>query len=61
MRMQGPNLASDIESLGHYAVDKSERRLALDVCLAGRWIEADIVKIEREDSDSWHGWRMWEK
>jgi hypothetical protein len=59
--MTGPNLVSDIESLGHTAGDKAERRLALDACLTGQWIEAEIVKIEREDSTNWNGWRMWEK
>ncbi len=59
--MTGPYLVSDIESLGHTAGDKRERKLALDLCLTGQWIAADIVKIEREDSTNWNGWRMWEK
>lgn len=59
--MTGPYLASDIETLGHLAADKKERRLALDSCLTGRWSDEDIEKLEREDSSNWNGWRMWGK
>lgn len=55
------SLKSDIEILGHVANDKSERRLALDTCLTGSWFSADILKLEREDSSNWNGWRMFEK
>jgi len=50
---------SDDESLGHSAKNKAERRKALQACLAGRWKNKDIGRLERVDEPSFHGWVAW--
>ena len=49
----------DIASIGRNAKARAERRLALDWCLAHRWVNADIGRLERVDAANWHGWKMW--
>lgn len=57
---QSPKECSDIESINRNAKNKAERRLALKWCLANRWPNADIGRLERVDSETWHGWVMWD-
>jgi hypothetical protein len=45
--------------LGRPAKDRAERRAALDWCLNNVWAAADIGRVERVDTDQFHGWRMW--
>lgn len=50
---------SDTASIGRNAQNAADRRLALDACLNGRWVNADIGRLERMDTATWHGWLMW--
>lgn len=54
-----PDAIEDIFSINKNAENASERRLALEVCLNGRWRNEDIGQLERVDTSIWHGWRMW--
>jgi hypothetical protein len=57
--MPPPEPVSDIASIGKDADKKDDRRLALDTCLNGVWLNADIGQLERVDTLDWHGWKMW--
>ncbi len=50
---------SDRSSINRDAANASDRRLALQACLNGRWASADIGRLERVDNDNYHGWLMW--
>ena len=54
-----PDEIDDIASIGRDALNALDRRLALDTCLTGSWVNADIGQLERVDTAAWHGWRMW--
>ena len=41
------------------AANKAERRQALDFCLNQRWTHVDIGRLERVDTETEAGWRMW--
>ena len=56
---ENPASISDIASIGHKAQNKVERRLALEACLNGQWINRDIGRLERVDSDQFNGWTSW--
>jgi hypothetical protein len=49
----------DIASIRRNAKNAADRRLALDWCLANRWVNANIGRLERVDAANWHGWKMW--
>jgi len=49
----------DVASINKNAENARERKAALDWCLANRWVREDIAKLERLDTDQWHGWLMW--
>lgn len=42
-----------------FAQNVDERREALDFCLAQRWANADVGRVERIDTAAESGWRMW--
>lgn len=54
-----PFRVSDDTSLGAPAANAKQRRAALDYCLTNDWAAADIGKLERSDTGSFHGWLMW--
>lgn len=51
-------VADKVTSLGHDARTAAERRLTLDWALALPWANADVARIERIDTETWHGWEM---
>ncbi|UCG59377.1 MAG: hypothetical protein JSU70_07665 [Phycisphaerales bacterium] len=53
----------DSDNIGRDAKNKKDRRFALEKCLAGRWKQSDIGRLERVDTTNQHGWRMsrWKK
>ncbi|UCD00164.1 MAG: hypothetical protein JSW66_09840 [Phycisphaerales bacterium] len=57
--MPPPVSVSDIASIGRDAANKKDRRVALDSCLNGVWVNRDIGRLERVDTQNWHGWKMW--
>lgn len=52
-------VADDQTDLGHAASDLRERLTALQWCLDSVWINKNIGRLERVDSDGSHGWKMW--
>ena len=46
-------------SLGHNASNAEERWQTLQWCFANNWAGLDIGRLERSDTDTFHGWLMW--
>lgn len=49
----------DQDTIGHDAANASDRRLALKECITNQWVGRDVGKVERIDTNDWHGWAMW--
>jgi hypothetical protein len=45
--------------LGADAQNAQDRFKALEWCLANNWDGADIGRLERSDTATFHGWQMW--
>jgi hypothetical protein len=45
--------------VGHDAKDAADRFAALQYCLANNWDDLDIGRLERKDTNAFHGWLMW--
>ena len=46
-------------SLGSDAQNAQDRFKTLQWCLANNWDGANIGKVERVDTATFHGWKMW--
>lgn len=63
VRDEEPFWVADIDSIGEIATTKVLRRKALDVCLEQYWSDQNIGRLERVDSELYHGWELyrWQK
>jgi hypothetical protein len=53
------DFVDDTAKIGRRAMTRAERRNVLDQCLQQDWASASIGRIEREETATRSGWRMY--